>query len=409
MGIDPSVGALKNYFDKVKKTRPQSPNFFENLGIHYSGPIDGHDLGLLLKVLQKLKKQKGPRLLHIVTKKGRGLAHAENKQITYHAPGKFDPLTGKLNPTSQQNKMKYAQLVGHTLTHLAKSNSKITAITPAMPTGSGLVEMIQAFPERCFDVGIAEQHAVTLAAGMAAGGLLPFCVIYSTFLQRAYDQVIHDVALQQLPVIFCIDRSGIVGHDGPTHHGVFDLAFLRCIPNLTIAVPRNGRQLQNLLYTAQMGIHLPLAIRYPRGYSELETASFEFEKTPWGKGSCLKEGTEIAVLTIGTIAQKVEEALKKVKNPARFSHYDLGFVKPLDNELLHRIFKKYKQVICYEEGTIKGGFGAAVLEFAAENKYAIPLAIEGLPDAFIPHGAPDKLLQFVGLDTAGITDKLNAL
>lgn len=283
MGIDPSVGALKNYFDKVKKTTPQSPNFFENLGIHYSGPIDGHDLGLLLEVLQKLKEQKGPRLLHIVTKKGRGLAHAENKQITYHAPGKFDPLTGKLNPSSQQNKIKYAQLVGHTLTHLAKSNSKITAITPAMPTGSGLVEMMQAFQERCFDVGIAEQHAVTLAAGMAAEGLIPFCVIYSTFLQRAYDQVIHDVALQQLPVIFCIDRSGIVGHDGPTHHGVFDLAFLRCIPNLTIAVPRNGRQLQNLLYTAQMGIQQPLAIRYPRGYSELETASFEFEKTPWGK------------------------------------------------------------------------------------------------------------------------------
>ncbi|MGA0316811.1 MAG: 1-deoxy-D-xylulose-5-phosphate synthase [Flavobacteriaceae bacterium] len=409
MGIDPSVGALKNYFDKVKKTTPQSPNFFENLGIHYSGPIDGHDLGLLLEVLQKLKKQKGPRLLHIVTRKGKGLAHAEDKQITYHAPGKFDPLTGKLNPSSKQNKIKYAQLVGHTLTHLAKSNSKITAITPAMPTGSGLVEMIQAFPERCFDVGIAEQHAVTLAAGMAAGGLLPFCVIYSTFLQRAYDQVIHDVALQQLPVIFCIDRSGIVGHDGPTHHGVFDLAFLRCIPNLTIAVPRNGRQLQNLLYTAQMGIQQPLAIRYPRGYSELETVSFEFEKIPWGKGSCLKEGTEIAVLTIGTIAQKVEEALKKVKNPARFSHYDLGFVKPLDNELLHRIFKKYKQLICYEEGTTKGGFGAAVLEFAAENKYALPLTIEGLPDAFIPHGAPNKLLEFVGLDTAGITEKLNAL
>lgn len=408
MGIDPSVGALKNYFDHVKEKAPQSPNFFENLGINYSGPVDGHDLRLLLDVLKNLKQQTGPRLLHIVTKKGKGLAHAEKKQITYHAPGKFDPLTGKLNHNNQHNKIKYAELFGQTLTFLARSNPKITAITPAMPTGSGLVEMMKAFPERCIDVGIAEQHAVTLAAGMAVEGLLPFCVIYSTFLQRAYDQVIHDVALQKLPVVFCIDRAGIVGHDGPTHHGVFDLAFLRCIPNLTIATPRNAENLQNLIYTAQLGISQPLAIRYPRGYTDTDQPSFNFKKINWGKGECLKEGSEIALLSVGTIAQNINEALKKVTSPNRFSHYDLGFVKPLDEELLHSIFKKYKQLICYEEGTIKGGFGSAILEFAAENEYPLPIVLEGLPDAFITQGSPEELLQAVGLDSEGIAKKLNA-
>ena len=408
MGIDPSVGALKNYFDHVKEKAPQSPNFFENLGINYSGPVDGHDLSLLLDVLKNLKQQTGPRLLHIVTKKGKGLAHAEKKQITYHAPGKFDPLTGKLNHNNQHNKIKYAELFGQTLTFLSRSNPKITAITPAMPTGSGLVEMMKAFPERCIDVGIAEQHAVTLAAGMAVEGLLPFCVIYSTFLQRAYDQVIHDVALQKLPVVFCIDRAGIVGHDGPTHHGVFDLAFLRCIPNLTIATPRNAENLKNLIYTAQLGISQPLAIRYPRGYTDTDQPSFNFNKINWGKGECLKEGSEIALLSVGTIAQNINEALKKVTSPNRFSHYDLGFVKPLDEELLHSIFKKYKQLICYEEGTIKGGFGSAILEFAAKNKYPLPIVLEGLPDAFITQGSPEELLQAVGLDSEGIAKKLNA-
>ena len=278
MGIDPSVGALKNYFDSVKTTESSLPNFFQNLNIAYSGPLDGHNMDLLIKTLTEQKKQLGPRLIHIVTKKGKGLPLAENKQITYHAPGKFDPVTGKLNPANGKQKIKFQEVFGKTLLHLAQHNSRIVAITPAMPTGSGLVELMQEFPDRCIDVGIAEQHAVTLAAGMATQGILPFCVIYSTFLQRAYDQLIHDVALQKLPVVICVDRAGIVGHDGPTHHGVFDIVYLRCIPNLTIAAPRNAQELQNLLYTAQLGLDQPIAIRYPRGYSQLTELNFNFKK-----------------------------------------------------------------------------------------------------------------------------------
>ena len=300
MGIDPSTGALKNYFDTVKKEASSLPNFFQNLNIDYSGPLDGHDLNALVSNLKRQKTQTSPRLLHVVTKKGKGLPLAENEQVTYHAPGKFDPITGKLNPANGEQKIKYQDVFGKTLEYLAGINSKIVAITPAMPTGSGLVELMQKFPDRCIDVGIAEQHAVTLAAGMATQGTLPFCVIYSTFLQRAYDQVLHDVALQKLGVVFCIDRAGIVGHDGPTHHGVFDIAFLRCIPNLTIAAPRNAQQLQNLLYTAQLGLEQPLAIRYPRGYSQLKKLSFDFEEVTLGKGSCLKEGGPIAILSVGT-------------------------------------------------------------------------------------------------------------
>ena len=278
MGIDPSVGAFKNYFDKAKKINSSLPNFFQNLNIPYSGPIDGHDLDLLIKTLEKQKKESGPRLLHIITKKGKGLPVAENEQITYHAPGKFDPITGKLNPANGKQKIKFQEVFGKTLTYLFKQNSKTIAITPAMPTGSGLVNLMREFPDRCIDVGIAEQHAVTLAAGIATQGMLPFCVIYSTFLQRAYDQIIHDVALQKLPVVFCVDRAGVVGHDGPTHHGVFDIAYLRCIPNLSIAAPRNAEILQNLLYTAQLGLDHPLAIRYPRGYSQLNEVFFDLKK-----------------------------------------------------------------------------------------------------------------------------------
>lgn len=409
MGIDPSVGAFKNYFDKAKKINSSLPNFFQNLNIPYSGPIDGHDLDLLIKTLEKQKKESGPRLLHIITKKGKGLPVAENEQITYHAPGKFDPITGKLNPANGKQKIKFQEVFGKTLTYLFKQNSKTIAITPAMPTGSGLVNLMREFPDRCIDVGIAEQHAVTLAAGMATQGMLPFCVIYSTFLQRAYDQIIHDVALQKLPVVFCVDRAGVVGHDGPTHHGVFDIAYLRCIPNLSIAAPRNAEILQNLLYTAQLGLDHPLAIRYPRGYSELNEVFFDLKKTEWGKGQCLKNGSQYAIISVGTLAQAVGDALTKVDHPENFAHYDLGFVKPLDVEMLHEVFNQYKHIIVFEEGTIKGGAGSSVLEFSATHKYKIPIDLEGIPDKFISHGSPKKLFESLGLDAKGICKKLNSL
>ena len=409
MGIDPSTGALKNYFDTVKKEASRLPNFFQNLNIDYSGPLDGHDLNALVSNLKRQKTQTSPRLLHVVTKKGKGLPLAENEQVTYHAPGKFDPITGKLNPANGEQKIKYQDVFGKTLEYLAGINSKIVAITPAMPTGSGLVELMQKFPDRCIDVGIAEQHAVTLAAGMATQGTLPFCVIYSTFLQRAYDQVLHDVALQKLGVVFCIDRAGIVGHDGPTHHGVFDIAFLRCIPNLTIAAPRNAQQLQNLLYTAQLGLEQPLAIRYPRGYSQLNQLSFDFEEVTLGKGSCLKEGGPIAILSVGTIAENIQAALTELEDADNFAHFDLGFVKPLDLELLHTVFHTYQRVVVFEEGSIKGGAGSAVLEFATENNYKIPIELEGVPDQFISHGKSKNLLKDLGLDTEGICKKLDSI
>lgn len=409
MGIDPSIGALKNYFDTVKKEASSLPNFFQNLNIDYSGPLDGHDLNALVSNLKRQKTQTGPRLLHVVTKKGKGLPLAENEQVTYHAPGKFDPITGKLNPANGEQKIKYQDVFGKTIEYLSGINSKIVAITPAMPTGSGLVELMQKFPDRCIDVGIAEQHAVTLAAGMATQGMLPFCVIYSTFLQRAYDQVLHDVALQKLGVVFCIDRAGIVGHDGPTHHGVFDIAFLRCIPNLTIAAPRNAQQLQNLLYTAQLGLEQPLAIRYPRGYSQLKKLSFDFEEVTLGKGSCLKEGGPIAILSVGTIAENIQAALTELEDADNFAHFDLGFVKPLDLELLHTVFHTYQRVVVFEEGSIKGGAGSAVLEFAAENNYKIPIELEGVPDQFISHGKSKNLLKDLGLDTEGICKKLDSI
>lgn len=409
MGIDPSIGALKNYFDTVKKEASSFPNFFQNLNIDYSGPLDGHDLNALVSNLKRQKTQTGPRLLHVVTKKGKGLPLAENEQVTYHAPGKFDPITGKLNPANGEQKIKYQDVFGKTLEYLAGINSKIVAITPAMPTGSGLVELMQKFPDRCIDVGIAEQHSVTLAAGMATQGMLPFCVIYSTFLQRAYDQILHDVALQKLGVVFCIDRAGIVGHDGPTHHGVFDIAFLRCIPNLTIAAPRNAQQLQNLLYTAQLGLEQPLAIRYPRGYSQLKKLSFDFEEVSLGKGSCLKEGGKIAILSVGTLAENIQAALAELEDADNFAHFDLGFVKPLDLELLHTVFHTYQRVVVFEEGSIKGGAGSAVLEFAAENNYKIPIELEGVPDQFISHGKSKNLLKDLGLDTEGICKKLDSI
>ena len=409
MGIDPSVGALKKFFNTVKKETPSTLNFFQSLNLSYQGPINGHNIEVLLSTLENQKKQKGPRILHVVTTKGKGLPLAEEEQIIYHAPGKFDPLTGKLNPSKGNKKLKFQTIFGETLLKLALINKSIIAITPAMPTGSGLVKMLETLPKQCIDVGIAEQHAVTLAAGMASQGMLPFCVIYSTFLQRAYDQIIHDVAIQKLPIIFCIDRAGIVGHDGPTHHGLFDISFLRCIPNIQIVAPRDSQELQNILYTAQLGINLPLAIRYPRGYSEQKSLSFDFKKIPWGKGTLLKNGSHIAILSLGTISKNIEKALSHVNYPEAFAHFDLCFAKPLDEELLHKVFNKFKTVVVFEEGVKQGGVGSAVLEFASQKLYQVPIHLEGVSDIFVPHGDTDELFQEIGLDVNGITKKLQLL
>ena len=409
MGIDPSVGALKKFFNTVKKETPSTLNFFQSLNLSYQGPINGHNIEVLLSTLENQKKQKGPRILHVVTTKGKGLPLAEEEQIIYHAPGKFDPLTGKLNPSKGNKKLKFQTIFGETLLNLALINKSIVAITPAMPTGSGLVKMLETLPKQCIDVGIAEQHAVTLAAGMASQGMLPFCVIYSTFLQRAYDQIIHDVAIQKLPIIFCIDRAGIVGHDGPTHHGLFDISFLRCIPNIQIVAPRDSQELQNILYTAQLGINLPLAIRYPRGYSEQKSLSFDFKKISWGKGALLKNGSHIAILSLGTISKNIEKALSHVNYPEAFAHFDLCFAKPLDEKLLHKVFNKFKTVVVFEEGVKQGGVGSAVLEFASQKMYQVPIHLEGVSDIFVPHGDTDELFQEIGLDVNGITKKLQLL
>ena len=408
MGIDPSVGALKEYLTDVKANKkPRRANIIEALNFDYSGPIDGHDIDRLITELTRLKNLKGPRFLHIITTKGKGLQKAEEDQVTYHAPGKFDKLTGeKLSKSDENLPPKYQDIFGLTLVELAKKNKKIVGITPAMPTGSSLKFMLEEIPERAFDVGIAEQHAVTLAAGMATQGLIPFCTIYSTFLQRAYDQLIHDVALQNLPVIFCLDRAGLVGEDGATHHGVFDIAYLRCIPNLNIATPMNEIELRNMMYTAQLGLKNPIAIRYPRGRGVTIDWQKPFEKIEIGKGRALKEGTDIAVLSIGAIGNTITKAIENISSVA---HYNMRFVKPLDEGLLHTVFDKFNKIITVEDSIIKGGFGSAILEFANEHHYTNK-SIEclGIPDEFIEHGSVEELHKSVGLDVLSIKKFINS-
>jgi len=399
IGIDPSVGALKEYLTKVKSDKRLAVhNIIKALNFDYSGPIDGHNLPKVLSELKRLKSVKGPKFLHVITTKGKGLQQAEEDQVTYHAPGKFDKISGERIKKEESLYTKYQDVFGKTIVELAKQNDKIIGITPAMLTGSSLKYMMQEFPKRTFDVGIAEQHAVTLAAGMAAQGLIPFCNIYSTFLQRAYDQVIHDVALQNLPVIFCLDRAGLVGEDGATHHGVFDLAYLRCIPNLIIFAPRNEIELRNILYTAQLGLKNPIAIRYPRGKGTIIDWLKPFKKIEIGKGIPMKQGTKTAILSIGTIAKNVSEAIELSKKTDEIAHYDMRFVKPLDEKLLHTIFSQYKAIITIEDGTIKGGFGSTILEFASENNYQHKIKTIGIPDEFIEHGSISKLQHKLGLN-----------
>ena len=404
IGIDPSVGALKNYLTAVKEGKnPKQNNMIKSLNFDYSGPIDGHDIQAVIQELERLKKVKGPKFLHVITTKGKGLQQAEENQVQYHAPGKFDANTGEIIPKSEANlPPKYQDVFGETILDLAQKNEKIIGITPAMPTGSSLKLMMDALPNRAFDVGIAEQHAVTLAAGMATQGMVVFCNIYSTFLQRAYDQVIHDVALQNLPVIFCLDRAGLVGEDGATHHGVFDLAYLRCIPNMMVFSPINETALQNILYTAQLGLEHPIAIRYPRGRGQNTNWKSPYQKITIGKANCLKEGTKVAVVSNGTIGNNVIQALDNLNCSSTIAHYDFPFVKPLDEKLLHTIFSKFETIISIEDGVISGGFGSAILEFAAANNYHSKIQILGVPDVFIEQGTVLELQQFCKIDVLSL-------
>ncbi|BFM43433.1 1-deoxy-D-xylulose-5-phosphate synthase [Flavobacterium sp. CFS9] len=408
IGIDPSVGALKKYLTAVKNGKnPKQNNIIKSLNFDYSGPIDGHDLPALIKELNRLKKIKGPKFLHIVTTKGKGLQQAEENQVKYHAPGKFDASTGEVYAKSEENlPPKYQDVFGLTILDLAKKNEKIIGITPAMPSGSSLKFMMDEIPERAFDVGIAEQHAVTLAAGMVTQGMTVYCNIYSTFLQRAYDQVIHDVALQNLPVIFCLDRAGLVGEDGATHHGLFDIAYLRAIPNLIIYAPLNEIDLQNILYTAQLGLNHPIAIRYPRGRGVIPNWEVEnfghYKKIEIGTANCLKEGTKTAVLSTGTIGNNVIEAINESHNSETIAHYDFPSIKPLDINTLTTILSSFERIITVEDGTINGGFGSAILEFAASHNFKNTIEVLGIPDTFIEHGTVNQLQQLCKIDVKSL-------
>ena len=399
IGIDPSVGALKNYLSNVKVNSKKTDNIFESLNFDYYGPIDGHSIDSLLTVFKKIKNKKGPKLIHVITKKGKGLKLAEEDQIKYHSPGKFDNKTGVIINSKVKNlPPKFQDVFGLTILDLAKKNNKIIAITPAMPTGSSLNHMIKELPDRAFDVGIAEQHAVTLAAGFASQGLIPFCVIYSTFLQRAYDQIIHDVAIQKLPVIFCVDRAGLVGNDGATHHGVFDIAFLRCIPNLTIFAPRNEIELRNILYTSQLNIEGPIAIRYPRGRGLILDWKKSYNKIKIGQGELIHSGKVLSILCVGTIINDVITIAEELN----LSLYDMRFIKPLDLNILHNVCQLGDKIITIEDGVVAGGFGSAVLEFMAENNYTNKIKVLGIPDVFIKHGETSKLKTSIGLDSLSL-------
>lgn len=408
IGIDPSVGALKTYLTKAKiGKKPSQDNIIEALNFHYEGPIDGHDLTELLKAFETLKTKQGPKLLHVITRKGKGLKQAEEDQVKYHAPGKFDKATGEVIPKNNQDlPPKFQDVFGLTLLELAEHDDSIVGITPAMPTGSSLKYMMDTFPDRAFDVGIAEQHAVTLAAGMATQGHKVFCAIYSTFLQRAYDQVIHDVALQNLPVIFCIDRAGLVGNDGATHHGVFDLAFLRCIPNLIIAAPADAIELRQILFTATQNLQQPMAIRYPRGRGEIKEWKAPFQNIDIGKGRCLQEGSDMVILSLGSISGNVSKSIEAIGDRFSIAHYDLRFLKPLDENLLRTVFKKFQHIITIEDGTVKGGFGDAVLEFAQVEHYKGDIHKLGIPDQFIEHGDTKELYHIAGISSEKIKEKI---
>lgn len=445
MAIDPNVGALKEYlvdittsktynrvkndvwklFGKINKIAPHAreyaqklenglksvllkqSNLFESLNFRYFGPVDGHDVVHMARLMEDMKRIPGPKLLHILTKKGKGFKQAEINQTKYHAPGKFNKETGEIlvvKPDSPQPPL-YQDVFGHTVLELAKKNEKIVGITPAMPTGCSLKIMMDEMPERTFDVGIAEQHAVTFSAGLASQGLVPFCNIYSSFAQRAYDQIIHDVALQNLNVVFCFDRGGLVGADGATHHGVFDLAFMRSIPNMVVAAPINEEELRNMMYTAQLAKYGPFSIRYPRGRGVMAEWQTEMKEIVPGTAQQLADGNDLAILSIGHIGKFASDAVEILKQDhIDAAHFDMRFVKPLDEEMLRKVFTKYENIITVEDGTVVGGFGSAVLEFMAANDYSAKVKILGVPDRFIEHGTQNELWRDCGIDAAGIVN-----
>lgn len=412
MGLitDEGKNRIISFNNTVKAALSKQHNIFEGLNIRYFGPVDGHDVEGLIKVLTDIKDFKGPKVLHCITKKGKGYEPAEKSMTEWHAPGKFCVETGERNTITSNvpTPPLFQDAFGETLLELANKNDKIIAITPAMPSGCSMTIMQKELPNRVFDVGIAEAHAVTFSAGLAKDGMTPFCNIYSSFMQRAYDNVIHDVALQKLPVIFCLDRAGVVGSDGATHHGIFDLAYMRCIPNMTIAAPRNEVELRNLMFTAEQFKQGPIVIRYPRGKGYIVDWKKPMELLPIGKGERLKDGNDIAVLTIGTMANNAAKAIDKLEkdNKVSIAHYDIRFLKPLDNSLLHEVGKKFKKVLTIEDGVITGGFGSAVLEFMADNNYQVGVKRLGIPDTFVEHGTPEELYTMLGLDVDGIADSL---
>lgn len=442
MSIDPNVGALKDYLTdittshtynkfrdevwnilgKISKFGPnareiaakvensvksfllQQSNLFESLNLRYFGPVDGHDVNHLVDVFNDLKDIKGPKILHCVTVKGKGYKAAELNQTKWHAPGKFDKITGEIKKKVHNTPQapKYQQVFGKTIVELAKENEKIMGVTPAMPSGSSMNIMMEEMPDRAFDVGIAEQHAVTFSAGLATQGLIPFCNIYSTFMQRAYDQVIHDVCIQNLHVIFCMDRAGFAGADGPTHHGAYDISFMRCVPNLVVSAPMNEAELRNLMFTATQHIG-PFSIRYPRGQGVMPEWQVPMEAVKIGQGRKVQHGTDVAYLTIGHVGNYATEAIAKLKETGiSAAHYDMRFVKPLDEDLLHEVFKTHNRIITVEDGCVMGGFGSAILEFMADHGYQAKVSRLGIPDRIVEHGDQLELHRECGFDPEGL-------
>jgi len=396
---------VKQVSNAVKSTILNRSNLFESLNFRYFGPIDGNNVEHLTKMLRDLRRIQGPKLLHVVTTKGKGFEEAEKNQTTFHSPGIFDRKTGKINIEREDGKkpIKYQTVFGKTIIELARQNDKIVGITPAMPTGCSLNLMMEVMPERVFDVGIAEQHAVTFSAGLAAQGMLPFCNIYSTFAQRAYDQIIHDVAIQKLPVVLCLDRGGLVGEDGATHHGAYDLVYLRAIPEITIASPMNEEELRDMMYTAQLPGKGPFAIRYPKGPGVMPVWETPFKELTIGKGRMISDGDDVAIISIGHVGNYVMEACKMLKKEGvGAAHYDIRFLKPIDEELLHEVMTKFKKIITVEDGTIVGGLGSAVLEFQSDHGYLNTIRRLGIPDSFIPHGKQAELHAACGYDVNGI-------
>ena len=406
-----ALGLVKKIEKSIKGTVLKNSNFFEALKFRYFGPVDGHDVKRLVKTLEDLKDIPGPKLLHVITVKGKGYALAEKDQTKWHAPGLFDKITGEIKRSAATpTPPKYQDVFGNTLVELAELNDRIIGITPAMPSGSSMNIMMKAMPERAFDVGIAEQHAVTFSAGLATQGLLPFCNIYSSFMQRAYDQVIHDVALQNLNVVFCLDRAGIAGADGPTHHGAYDLAYMRCIPNMTVAAPMNEEELRNLMFTAQLDNMGPFVIRYPRGQGVMIDWKKPMKAIEIGTGRKICDGEDVAIITIGHIGNEASKA-RLILNEEGIhpAHYDLRFVKPLDEKMLHEVFKKFKQVVTIEDGAIEGGMGSAVLEFMADHNYSSHVVRLGIPDKIVEHGEQAELWAECGYDAASIVSEVKRL